>query len=1157
MAFGEALLVVGPGRDRRPVARDAARPGGPAQPGDGGRRPERAAARAGDVRARRSLGGLVALVALTIPTLASGVSIAGVRAAVGRQAGRTLPQRLGLDLALVVLAVIAMLQLRLYGATLTRNARGTLGVDPLLVAAPGDRPARRARSSRSGSCPASRSSRERVLARTRGLDRIARQPAGRAPAAALHARRAAADPRRGARHVRVGPRRDLDAEPGRPGGVDRRARTSGSSPRPPSDIPAWATRRRAAGDPGRDGGDAGREGGGRHRVDDPRRHARRRRRRGDGRRRPAARRRRGRGDARRAAGAGRAGARPTPGHRAARRARAGSRSRSTRRSRPSRASSRSRRATTGLTASALARRRRRPGRAARGRARADRRRGGRSSSSRWHGRRRPAPTGPLHLIGLDVGAVDRRASRTAMAQGQIDLTGSRRAPTTRATPGRRSTSPRPAAAGPRTQGGNRHAARAGRRARRHAARRARCPSSSTYAWDLTVPPAARPRAAPDRSSTRRSSTGPAPRSATQLHASVFGVPVTLDLVARVDAFPPLDQTKPFVARRRRWRSTSRGPGAGGSIVDRGRVVAVGRSGRRRTRSPRRCGRRRSSADDVVDTPAVTADLAGDPLGLGRDRDPRARVARRARVRVDRLPRERDGVDLGADRRVRAAQGARARRRASCCCGSRSRTSLLLVDGPGPRHAARAPARVARAAVRDAHPDGRAAGPGAGRSSSRPRPPSRRIVLAAILVARDGRAGDPPAARRRGRARSCARGTSSHALDCGSPSGGSATTVAPRSGSPCSCSSRRSSPRSRRGCSPASPTRRSAPRSRSAPVVGPRASCCSQNRIVRAGPADDPLAQVRDGRATSSSRPFPASIRALVAGRTSRSRAAASASRRTTTDPAFVRLRIQEGDRATTSATSPGRPPTGAVTTRDDVGPEPGRRRARLRGGDLGRDRATRSGSRSGETVPLVGDPGDQLIGRTPRRPATRSRRSPASTRRSIPTTDYWLGDPQLIHPVIRALSLEVQLLDAALLVDDATHEALAQYASPGSQGLRYSWRDVPRPRAHQRARRSAGLITDFHRLLVAVPVGQRHPVNGHRAADRAWPRSSRRTGRRWAAAEGIIAVMALGPALVAVATLALIAVLAARRRRATMSLARSRGASGRQVRRSRRSSRAC
>jgi hypothetical protein len=83
-----------------------------------------------------AVAGVLAIVALTLPTLAGGVSIAGVRVGVGRQLGRTLPQRLGLDLALVVLAAIALLQLRLYGAPLTRNARGALGVDPLLVAAP-------------------------------------------------------------------------------------------------------------------------------------------------------------------------------------------------------------------------------------------------------------------------------------------------------------------------------------------------------------------------------------------------------------------------------------------------------------------------------------------------------------------------------------------------------------------------------------------------------------------------------------------------------------------------------------------------------------------------------------------------------------------------------------------------------------------------------------------------------------------------------------------------------------------------------------------------------------------------------------------------------------------------------------------------------------
>ncbi|TAL13428.1 MAG: ABC transporter permease, partial [Chloroflexota bacterium] len=77
------------------------------------------------------------VIALTIPMLGGFGSLAGVRAAIARQTGRTLAQRLGLDLALVVAAALALWQLRLYGAPLTRNARGVLGVDPLLVAAPG------------------------------------------------------------------------------------------------------------------------------------------------------------------------------------------------------------------------------------------------------------------------------------------------------------------------------------------------------------------------------------------------------------------------------------------------------------------------------------------------------------------------------------------------------------------------------------------------------------------------------------------------------------------------------------------------------------------------------------------------------------------------------------------------------------------------------------------------------------------------------------------------------------------------------------------------------------------------------------------------------------------------------------------------------------
>jgi hypothetical protein len=82
------------------------------------------------------LASALGVLALVLPSLPTGGPLAGVRASVARQTGRTLPQRLGIDLALVVVAVLSLWQLRLYGAPITANARGVLGVDPLLVAAP-------------------------------------------------------------------------------------------------------------------------------------------------------------------------------------------------------------------------------------------------------------------------------------------------------------------------------------------------------------------------------------------------------------------------------------------------------------------------------------------------------------------------------------------------------------------------------------------------------------------------------------------------------------------------------------------------------------------------------------------------------------------------------------------------------------------------------------------------------------------------------------------------------------------------------------------------------------------------------------------------------------------------------------------------------------
>lgn len=82
------------------------------------------------------IAGLACLAGLVVPAFASSRGLAAVRQTLGRQGNRTLAQRLGIDLALVILAGIGLWQLRQYGAPLTATVRGSVGLDPLLVAAP-------------------------------------------------------------------------------------------------------------------------------------------------------------------------------------------------------------------------------------------------------------------------------------------------------------------------------------------------------------------------------------------------------------------------------------------------------------------------------------------------------------------------------------------------------------------------------------------------------------------------------------------------------------------------------------------------------------------------------------------------------------------------------------------------------------------------------------------------------------------------------------------------------------------------------------------------------------------------------------------------------------------------------------------------------------
>jgi FtsX-like permease family len=82
------------------------------------------------------LAALGCVVLLVLPALTAARSFMAEQAGISRQETRTLGQRIGIDLALLAITVIALWQLRLYGSPLTTSVRGTLGLDPLLVAAP-------------------------------------------------------------------------------------------------------------------------------------------------------------------------------------------------------------------------------------------------------------------------------------------------------------------------------------------------------------------------------------------------------------------------------------------------------------------------------------------------------------------------------------------------------------------------------------------------------------------------------------------------------------------------------------------------------------------------------------------------------------------------------------------------------------------------------------------------------------------------------------------------------------------------------------------------------------------------------------------------------------------------------------------------------------
>jgi FtsX-like permease family len=74
--------------------------------------------------------------ALVVPSLRRALTYVESQGQRGRQSRRTTLQRAGVDIALLVVAAIAVWQLRVYESPIQQDASGRLGIDPLLVVAP-------------------------------------------------------------------------------------------------------------------------------------------------------------------------------------------------------------------------------------------------------------------------------------------------------------------------------------------------------------------------------------------------------------------------------------------------------------------------------------------------------------------------------------------------------------------------------------------------------------------------------------------------------------------------------------------------------------------------------------------------------------------------------------------------------------------------------------------------------------------------------------------------------------------------------------------------------------------------------------------------------------------------------------------------------------
>jgi putative ABC transport system permease protein len=304
--------------------------------------------------------------------------------------------------------------------------------------------------------------------------------------------------------------------------------------------------------------------------------------------------------------------------------------------------------------------------------------------------------------------------------------------------------------------------------------------------------------------------------------------------------------------------------------------------------------------------------------------------------------------------------------------------------------------------------------------------------------------------------------------------------------------------------------------------------------------DDPLASVereRDDREAM----MPDGIKALIADRASAVDTPRWSILSPTRAPSTLRLHLDQGAEDRIRFVE-GRAPAVAATVETLQVPGGAELAMEVREAALSTRALQEVGVAVGDTLVVEADRRDFLVVGT--EPPPRAVRISGAFEPIDPADPYWMGEDALWVPFLRALSDNLQFSDALALVPAASYPDLLAGSRLHPWKLRYTYRFTPDV-SRLTVEGLDATAADLRRLEGTYQYQQGRlgvPPQGTIMRTQLL-RLLVTFEDRWVAAQGLIAVLAVGPAAVALIALLFVVTLVIRRRRPLLAVARSRGSS--------------